>query len=526
MWLKALENLRLRHRADDLVDRLTVLVNDHGRDVEDAELRSVLLILIDVDLDDLHAVGFLRGDLLKDGANHLAGTAPRRPEINENGLVGFNDFGLIGGISCVDWLGHVYLQMAKTRHQYFHNDTMEGLPTVLDVSPHHDTSFAMLMTNSPWDSLSIPASGRLLNVAFDVGFLALPPSGIGSYVEDLIGALSQRDDMVIRALSPSGPMRRLGDRELRMAWDSGGVEFARMRHARGADLLHVPAFSAPLWTGVPLVVTIHDVIPFVLPEYRSSRAMRVYLQVMRRTVRRARMVLTPSWAAAEGISRVLGVPDDRIRVTPLAADPDLCPPEDVDDVRSELADQFGILGRYFLHIAGFDRRKNVPLLVQAFARALPQLPDDMMLLLAGAPHTDNPVVYPPVEPVIKAEGIETRVILTGRVSVPQRRLLYQGAYGYVTPSIHEGFGLTPLEAMATGVPVIAANRTSLPEVVGDAGMLVEPNVEAVAGGMIRLGSDASLHGELARRGRERSKAFTWERTARLTAEAYHESVGG
>ena len=382
------------------------------------------------------------------------------------------------------------------------------------------------MTNNQRDNPSAPRAKQPTRVAFDAGFLALPPSGIGSYVEGLLDALALRDDVDVHTVSPPSAMKRLGDRAMRMSWDAGGVELARIARARHVDLLHVPALSAPVWTGVPLVVTIHDVIPFVLPEYRASRAMRVYLELMRRTVRRARVVLTPSVAASGEITRVLGVPNDRLRVTPLAVDPDLCPAEDVDQVRRQLADQLGVRGRYFLHIAGFDRRKNVPLLVRAFARALPQLADDVVLVLAGTPHTDNPTVFPPVEPVIEAEGVGDRVILTGRISSDQRRWLYQGAYGYVTPSVYEGFGLTPLEAMSSGVPVIAAKRTSLPEVIGDAGMLVEPELGEVANALVRLATDKPVRDELARLGLERSRAFTWERTARLTVDAYREALKG
>src|SRR5690606_10676219 len=108
--LEAIHNGFLRHRADDLVDRLAVLVDDHGRDVEDAELAGVLLVLVDVHLGDLDAVGFLSGDLLEDGADHATGAAPRGPEVHEDGLVGLvEDLGLVSGVGNGNWLGHVLL---------------------------------------------------------------------------------------------------------------------------------------------------------------------------------------------------------------------------------------------------------------------------------------------------------------------------------------------------------------------------------------------------------------------------------
>jgi glycosyltransferase involved in cell wall biosynthesis len=364
-----------------------------------------------------------------------------------------------------------------------------------------------------------------IRVAFDASFLALPPSGIGSYVSGLLAALDARDDITIARLTPPNALQRLDPRLMRMAWDAAGTEVARLATSRDVDLVHIPNLSAPIIISSPLVVTIHDVIPLALPAYRASGAMRLYLQLMTRTVLRARIVLTPSEFSAGEIERFLGIARDRIRVTPLAVDPALRPSDDSEAVRHRLEDRFRFRGNYLLHMAGFDRRKNVALLVRAFAKALPSLPDDFALVLAGAPHSDNPAVFPPVERVIRELGVRDRVIVTGRVSDEERTLLYQGATGYVTPTAYEGFGLTPLEAMACAVPVIAANRTSLPEVVGEAGLLVEPEVEVVAEAIVRLVTDRALHDDLSRRGLARARQFTWERTADLTVAAYREALG-
>ncbi len=365
--------------------------------------------------------------------------------------------------------------------------------------------------------------GRV-RVALDTSFLGLPPSGIGSYVEGLTGGLGRRGDVSVTALNPPGLLELLGRRGGRIAWDIAGVGVARWRDARDADVLHVPALSAPVASGLPLVVTVHDVIPFVLPEYRATWAMRLYLAAMRHTVQRARLVLTPSMFSKTELCRVLGIDPGRVRVTPLAVDTSLHPARDPIAARELITRRFGVTGDYLLHLAGFDRRKNLPLLVEAFARAIPDLPADTTLVLAGAPHTGNQAVFPPIGPVIESLGIADRVVLTGTVTHDERRMLYQAALGYVTPSMYEGFGLTPLEAMTCGVPVIAADRTSLPEVVGDAGLLVEPEVDALAAAIVRIVTDAPLRGELARRGRVRSAQFSWDRTAALTVDAYREAL--
>jgi len=373
-----------------------------------------------------------------------------------------------------------------------------------------------------YDSAHAARPDRLI-VAMDTSFLALPPSGIGTYVQGLLDAFATvPDEIGIVALQPGTTMSRLGSRASRMIWDAGGVEVARHRRAACAEVLHVPAFSAPIRTGVPLVVTVHDTIPLLLQEYRQSRAMRAYLGIMRRTVRRASLVLTPSEAAARDVHDVLGIAYDRIRITPLAADPTLCPSTDLECTSRQL-EALNVRRPYLLSMAGFDRRKNVPLLIRSFAQALPYLPEEIQLVLGGAPHSDNPVVFPPVAPIIAELKLEDHVILTGRVTDDERRTLYQGATAYVTPSMYEGFGLTPLEAMACGIPVIAANRTSLPEVVGESGVLVEPELDALADAIIRLVTDKPLRALLSHAALERSRLFSWDRTARMTLAAYREA---
>jgi glycosyltransferase involved in cell wall biosynthesis len=273
-----------------------------------------------------------------------------------------------------------------------------------------------------------------------------------------------------------------------------------------------------------MVATIHDVIPFVLDDYRASRAMRAYMGLMARTVRRAKRVIAPSESARADIERLLGIPGDRIWVIPEAAGPDLVPDRD-DRAASEVRERWGIEGRYLFNIGGFDRRKNLPLLIEAFADAIPSLADDVRLVIAGAPHTDNPRVFPLLEPIIREYGLEDRVTLTGRVTDEERRWLYQAAHAYITPSMYEGFGLTPLEAMACGVPAIVADRTSLPEVVGDAGLVVEPDVHTMAGAIRAMMTDNELRDRLAVVSLERAGMFTWEAAARETAAVYHEVAG-
>lgn len=321
-----------------------------------------------------------------------------------------------------------------------------------------------------------------------------------------------------------GDILRPGSRLHRFAWDTigAGVSAAR-RHPR-PDVLHLPQMSAPIVSPVPTVVTIHDVIPLMLEAYRASRSMRVYLALMARTARNARAIIAPSQASATDTQRVLGVSADRITVIPEAASPDLVP-DHTGAAAFAVRDRFGIEGPYLFNIGGLDLRKNVPLLVESFADALMHLPPSMSLVIAGQAHSGTVPMFPAIEPVIAARGVEGRVKHLGRVTDDERRSLLQAATACVTPSMYEGFGLTPLEAMACGTPVIAANSSSFPEVIGNAGMLVEPTRDALASAMIRLVSDPELGRNLGAAGLERSRQFSWAKAAAATAAVYRAVAG-
>jgi glycosyltransferase involved in cell wall biosynthesis len=357
-------------------------------------------------------------------------------------------------------------------------------------------------------------------IGLDTSFLDRPPSGIGVYVAALRRWIPQvAQDLELVELRPdaSSRLNRLGERGSRFAWEYGaaGVYARRDR----VELLHMPMMAVPILTRIPVVTTVHDVIPYVMPEYRSSRAQQVNLAVAMKMVRRATAVITPSQHAASDVAAVFGVPRDRIWVTPEAADERYVPQPDRSAIQPVL-DRFGICGPYVFNIGGVDVRKNLPALLRAFRELIPGIPESVQLVIGGAPHSANPIVFPPLEPVIRELGLESRVILTGRISEEDKVALMQGAAVYVTPSLYEGFGLSVLEAMACGVPVIAANRTSLPEVVGDAGLLVEPRIEPLAAAMRAILTEPDLATALSSRGLERARQFYWRRTAEQTVAVY------
>ena len=358
-----------------------------------------------------------------------------------------------------------------------------------------------------------------MRVAVDTSFLSRAPNGTRTYLEQLLRHLPTVAPDI--EMVPVAPDRPIASRFHQARWEIDGV--ARAASVERPDLLHVPTFSAPLRASAPVVVTIHDVIPLVLPEYRRSRAMRAHLAVISRTVRRAAAVITPSQHAADDVVRVLGVDSKRVHVTPEAVDESMVPAADVHASTVTL-ERLGVEGRYVFNIGGLDVRKGIPLLLEAFTQVRRELDEPIQLVIAGAAHTGNPHVYPPIEPLIERLGLSQSVRLPGRVTEQEKLALYQGAAVYVTPSSYEGFGLTALEAMACGVPVVAADRTSLPEVVGDAGMLVDLDAGAIADAIRRVLIDEGLATELRGRGFARAASFSWRETARLTADVYRGAV--
>jgi glycosyltransferase involved in cell wall biosynthesis len=383
-------------------------------------------------------------------------------------------------------------------------------------------------------------------VGFDALFLEQPMTGAGQYALNLWRELRDSQQVVQpRLLLPDDagatveaeigpaaatratPSPRIGRGHARKVWWEQ-VGLVRATQRSDVALVHVPYFSAPLRQRVPHVVTVHDVIPLVLPAYAGSRKMRAYLRLVMRTARKAALILTDSQYSRSDIQRVLGIPEERIRVTPLAAGSEFRPARTeveratVDAVRA----RFGLTRPFVLNVGGFDLRKRLPQLVRGFAAACPLLPEPHDLVIVGQPHTANPALYPPLEPLISELGLEERVRLVGFVSHADKLHLYQAARLFAFVSEYEGFGLNPLEAMACGTPVVCSNRTSLPEVVGDAALTIDPEPEAIALALVCALSDPALLADLAGRGPRQAQQFSWARTAAMTLDAYQTVLAG
>ncbi len=327
------------------------------------------------------------------------------------------------------------------------------------------------------------------------------------------------------APAPQRPLGGKSDNLDKLIWEQWTVP--RLARRRYAQLLHVPYLSAPMRKTGPTVVTAHDMIPWVLPGYSGSLTVRLYLLLAAIAAKRADAIIADSDASRHDVIRVLKVPPDRVQTVYLGIEAHLEPAQqELDEVRA----RFGLPADFAFYIGGFDRRKSVPLLLSAWRAALDNLcPHEhgQPVLVMGGAVPEPGGVFPDVRAAAASLGPRDggRVRFLGALSEADKRLLMSAARMFVYPSIYEGFGLDPLEAMSLGCPVVCSSGGSLMEVVGDAGLLVPPGDEqALSQAIARLWTDYALRSELGQRGKERARLFTWERTARQTYSIYEATL--
>jgi glycosyltransferase involved in cell wall biosynthesis len=300
----------------------------------------------------------------------------------------------------------------------------------------------------------------------------------------------------------------------------------RAARAYEADVLHIPYWAPPLRSDVPIVVTIHDIIPLLLPQYRGGALVRAYTQLVSAAARGATLILTDSDASRSDIRQHLHIPADRVRTIYLAADPKFSDHIDpIDAKRAALRRNYDLPDEYVLYLGGCDARKNVETLLQVYTWAQDALGDSFPLVFAGSLPDRHDAFFHDPRVIAKQIEVEDVVRFIGRVAEEDKVALYQQARAFLYPTRYEGFGLPALEALACGVPVVGSNASSVPEIVGDAGILVDPqDARAMAGALIAVCTEDALHAELSERALKRAARFSWERCARETVAAYESVV--
>jgi glycosyltransferase involved in cell wall biosynthesis len=353
--------------------------------------------------------------------------------------------------------------------------------------------------------------------------------GIGTYLRNLATELARQNSgdhyRLICRPADADFVRSLGPEFEPIVEHAGNDSMLEMfsvpwalRQAR-VDLFHAPHYVVSPLTTCPTVVTIHDCIHLRFPQYLPNRRAHAYARVMMTmAARRARRILTVSQASKQDILQYLDVPASKIEVIYNALDERLATPPPEEDI-TRVRERFQLRAPFILYTGNIKPHKNVDRLIEAFAILRKRRPQELKLLIIG----DEISKYPNLRRQIHRFQLHQHVRFLGFVPDATVHVLYKLAAAFVFPSLYEGFGLPPLEAMASGTPVITSNVSSLPEVVGDAALLIDPmDASAIATAMQRVLDEPELRAELVRRGCERVKTFSWARSIARTHEVYAE----
>jgi glycosyltransferase involved in cell wall biosynthesis len=351
-------------------------------------------------------------------------------------------------------------------------------------------------------------------------------TGVGEHIHQVTRALARTgsDEMTVfssswkdrvpSTLATEMPTVRIVDRRLPV----GALNFAwhRLRWppievlaGSEYDVAHSPHPLLLPARSAAQVVTIHDLHFLTHPDHTSAEIRRDYPALVHAHAHRADRVIVVSRFVAGEVQRLLEIPAERISVCPNGA------PEWKGPVANVGA------GGYLLYVGTIEPRKNVRGLLDAYARLRARRADAPRLVIAGRVEPGSAGALAPMHQAPLAGHVEYR----GYVPADEREALFKGAQAFVLPSFDEGFGIPALEAMAAGVPVVVSNRGALPEVVGDAGMFVDPDdEESLAAALDRMIGDADLRAGCVRRGLDRARQFTWTQTARDVRRAYEDAV--
>jgi glycosyltransferase involved in cell wall biosynthesis len=375
-----------------------------------------------------------------------------------------------------------------------------------------------------------------LRVAIDVRRIG--DFGIGTHIRNLVHALDRLDrenHYLLVTHEPAAPaLASLGANFERVHFTPPRPSLARsaafawfLRRLR-ADVYHIPLNAVPLAMPRPYVVTVHDMSSLIYPQ---PRARSVHVWLYERGLRRASRVIAVSEATRRDIEDVLGIPSQRIQVIYNAPDPAFRPVSAQNGTgfpteMKRTLDRYQINFPFVLYAGTIRPQKNIPRIIEAFSIIRQELENNpvyhgLKLIIIG----DEISRAPEVRRAVIQSRVEHAVRFLGFVPLDTLRVFYQAASVFLFPSLYEGFGLPPLEAMACGAPVVTSALSALPEVVGDAAVIVNPeNVFDIARGVREALLDHTLRSTLVERGFQQVRRFDWLRTARAVADVYREAA--
>ena len=368
-----------------------------------------------------------------------------------------------------------------------------------------------------------------MKIGIDATALPQEPVGAGVYIINLLRALSDLNtgyelvvflhenarnylemDETTNILQVVLPEKNPA---LRLVWEQ--IMLPKLVKRYKIDLLHSLHYTSPFLLACASVVTIHDLTFFLFPELHKLSKRLFFPSVIRASARKADALITVSENTRQDSIRLLHVPEEKIFAVQLGVDEIFHPIKD-NGLRRKIYQQYQLPEKFILYVGLVEPRKNLPLLIRSF-RTLVEEGFSHRLVIAGRLGW----MYQEVFKQIETLGLEDRIKFTGYVPRQNLPIVYNLAELFVYPTLYEGFGLPVLEAMACGTPVVTSNISSLPEIVGNAGILVTPGEEsALAEAMVKVLSDPKMQENLAEKGIIRSKDFSWKRTAKETLQVY------
>lgn len=371
-----------------------------------------------------------------------------------------------------------------------------------------------------------------MHIAIDMTYPNRIKTGTMVYVRELVSALSQHPGVRISYFAEPlvgsnlrGVAGKIGKGFHQLAWMQAVLPVKLATHR--VDLLHEPAGFAPFITSCPYVVTLHDTIFRYFPQHYDRTWLAFTEVLLPRSLRGAAAIITDSQHAKQSIVQEYGVHPDKIHVVYLGVDSHrFHPARDRQQIHA-LRREMGLGGTLLLYVGTLSGRKNIPSLVESLALLSQQSPErDYQLALVGG---ESPGLkgYQDILDTIRRLGLAPKVHLLGHVTDSVLPDVYNMADVFVFPSLYEGFGLPLVEAMASGLPIVASDRSCIPEIVGGAALTVDPEKPAqIAAAVQQIMENSAVRSGLVQEGIKRSTLFTWQEAAERTAEVYSLAARG
>lgn len=353
-------------------------------------------------------------------------------------------------------------------------------------------------------------------------------TGIGTYTYQLINSINKIDNKNKYLLfmpeksncqikfNNNVFLKNISNESSKEFWNE--VNIPNILKDNEVDLYHVPqnGIGLPKYKNCPFVITLHDIIPYIMPETVGEVYLKLFSEQIPDIVSICDGIITVSNFSKEDIIKKFNFPEEKIFVTHLAAE-DIYKPFDKKISKKIIQENYHINEDYILYVGGFSPRKNIIGLIEAFSKLISKRKNNIKLVIAGK-YGKSYIDYKQRSIDLH---IENDVIFPGYVSIEHLPFLYCASTIFVYPSFYEGFGLPPIEAMACGVPVVTSNVTSIPEIVKDAALLIDPrNIDDISYCIEKILEDKSLEEELIKKGFNRASELNWESTAKKTIDAY------